>query len=175
MQYRFDTKQYLKNTWPIYLIIWLLIWGFTAMGVIHIGSGAAAAIGLIGCFAFIVIGLTAINRIRTWRSSKLTVSRNQIVFHKTIEDGYEGEAVLGRRHKFRIYSIATESIVAKPIGSWLKVTGEIICEEEVLKSGHYSRTQKDHIRSIIIPPYWEQWELGLKKYILDVSNQNTCT
>ena len=175
MQYRFDVKQYLKNTWPIYLTMWLLTWGVFAIVAICFGFGDTAAIGIIGCFAFIVTGLVTINRVRTWRSSRLTISRNQIVFRKTIEDGYEGESVLGRRYKFKTYSVTTDSVLAKPIGSWLKMTGEIICEKEILRSGHYSRTQKEQVSGFIIPPFWEEWELGIKKYILNVSDKNSQT
>lgn len=31
MQYRFDVKQYLKSTWPIYLTMCLLTWGVFAI------------------------------------------------------------------------------------------------------------------------------------------------
>lgn len=156
-QFIFSKRYYLKYSWYKYILLWigisLLIWAL-----IFFNGKLSLLSGMISSLAVLLVTiLLLINRIRTWRKSKVEVSNHGIVFTKVKADGFEASVELGRRKKIATYSAfpVQRSCV---VNNNIHVYGDVICVEETYANSVMNKKEK-HLNHFVIPPYFRDLQI----------------
>ena len=159
-QFSFSKWMYLKNSWYKYFIPWIGISiALSAMmyfnGKLSVASGSVAALIIL----FFTI-LMMINRVRTWKKSKVELSGNGIKLTCVKADGYEANIELGRKKRVVTYSAFPIKKVELS-GHSVRVYGDIIVTEQTHVNS-VTRNKERRVSRFVIPPYFTDWQTMLK-------------
>ncbi len=162
-EYVFSPARYFMNTWYKYIALWIGIsLAFCVLMAANATLTLITAIAVVSFFGVVAV-LLLLNRIRTWKKSKLKVSENRIDLVLFLQNGYEAHIELGQRRKIRTFTVIRPARVYESAKS-IVVNGQITCIDDKYDSGTNSRKEKG-LSSFKIPPYFSEWENAKKELL----------
>ena len=158
-QYSFSTSQYLIHTWYKYILSWLAFSGVVSLIMGFNGTLSLLYVLIFAAFFFGVTLLVFINKVKSWKKSKVKIDGERVEYIHVIQDGYEADIALGKRRKVRTYVIIKPTTIAYS-GKNVTLRGNVICAEEKFDSGIHKRKEYS-MQSFTIPPYFANWNAAL--------------
>lgn len=159
-QFQFSKSMYIRHSWHKYVISWLSVSVVLSTmmyfnGMLSIASGFIAMV-IILFFAILIM----LNRVRTWKKSKVELNENSIKLILVKADGYEANIELGRKKKIVTYNAIPIKEV-RVSGNCVHIYGDIIVSEQTyVNSMTYSKEKQ--IDEFKIPPYFTDWQILIK-------------
>ena len=160
-QLSFSKWMYLKNSWYKYFVSWMGTSLFLSMimfinGKLSVTSSTVASIVLL-LFNILMM----INRVRTWKMSKVELNDTGVKFICIKADGYEANIELGRKRRIVTYSAFPIKKVLVS-GKSIHVYGDVIVREQIYVNS-LTKNKEKQISNFRIPPYFSNWNMVLEQ------------
>ena len=158
-QYSFSVSQYLIHAWYKYILSWLAATGVVSM-IMGVNGSLSLTYALIFALFFLVVTLLVfINKVKSWKKSKVKIDGERVEYVHVIQDGYEVGVSLGKRSKVRTYVLIKPTAIAYN-GKSMTLQGDVICVEKKFDCGIHKRKEYS-LKSFTIPPYFANWNAAL--------------
>lgn len=158
-QYSFSTSRYLIHAWYKYILIWLSVTGIVSLIMGVNGTLSPLYVLIFALFFFVITLLVFINKVKSWKKSKVKIDGERVEFVHVIQDGYEADIALGKRKKVKTYVVFKPAVIDYS-GKAITLRGNVICAEEKFDSGIHKRKEYS-VQSFTIPPYFANWNAAL--------------
>lgn len=117
---------------------------------------SAASVMVVFAFGLLCAILVLINRLRTLRKSRVSVSAGSIDLSLVLWDGYTTAVGIGRRSKIRSYTVFGQYQARLSAGG-IRLEGNVVRQENLYEAGRTKRKEK-WSNTFTIPPFFDDWD-----------------